>query len=1784
LRRLARAAGRVLAGLALSGGLAHAAITVNKGFTPNSVSAGQPSTLTIVFLNPNPAPATAAGVTDTLPANVVVAGTPNASSTCGGTLAAAPGATSVTLTGATVPAAVGATAGPCQLSVGVGSAVPGSYINTIPADAATSSAGTNSQPAQATLVVSALASVTGSKTMVPGVLHGGGAASALTITLTNPNSIVLTNAALKDALPAGVVLANPPNAATTCGAGSVTAVAGGSALQLAGGAIPANGSCTLTASLVAADPDTFVNTTRTNSIPKGALTTSEGVSSNLFSDNVVLQTGVQVVKAFAPATINSDSTSQLTITVRNFNGTALAGVSFTDTLPAGMTLVPAASTGTSCGGTLTATPGSSVVTLAGGSVAAAPKGQGSSSCAVTVTVTASNAGAAPITLSNSIPAGTFGTATHAAASANLVVNPAANITGTKSFPGSSVQTSSQTATITLSNASSTPAAITSITDDLTTMGTGFTVRAAPGGSCGVSMTSVVGATLFTASGGTIPATGSCTITLPIAIAADGRTGNRTNTIAAGGVQTSQGSNLVPIAGTNTVVAALTVSKSWTPATIAAGAVSRATVTLNHNSAAVPLTNVAFTDTLPVGHTVAAVPNAATTCGGSVTATPGAAGFALSGGSLGAGGTSCSVSVNVQAPATAGASANALGSGSVTAAEGVSAGDATATLTRVLAPVTVNASFAPTTVAVGGTSTLAIELRNDNPNAIALTGAALTNVLPVGMVLANPANLTFTGNGAACSGTLTSAGGDAIMLTGGSIAAGAVCTITATVQASAAGNLIDTVAAGAVSSAQGVTNNAAAAATLASTGAASLHIGVTDGVTSVVPGTTTTYTISLTNNGPDDVAGVTVTSMPPAGVTFTGWTCTPPPAGACTMSGSGAINDTASVPRNGTLVYTVQAAVAGNATGSIVDTVTLGVPGSVVDDQPVSASDTDVLTPVVSLDATLSDGSATYTPGGNATYVASVTNGGPSSASAVSVLDALPAGVVLTAPATCTASTGASCGSVTGAAGDASAGTSGATIPAGGMLTFTLSVAFAPALTTPALVDTVLASDAGTGASAQATDTDARSASVALGLTLSDGSATYTPGRDAIYVATVGNAGPSDAHAATVVVPLPAGVILAGIPVCSASGAAACGAVTGAPGDASATMSGGGVPAGAGNRLMLVLPVAFASSLSADPLVVGASAADPGDASPHAASDSDARAGIVALDVAVTDGSASYTPGGMAVITVTLTNAGPSDADDVTLVDPLPAGVTLAGPATCAATGAAACGTVAGTTGDPVAQASGGRLGSASGDALILTLPVRFAPSMTADPLVNTANAIDAACGATASGADRDARSLAVSLAVTVADGSATYQPGGNATYTVTVTNGGVSDALDVAIADSLPPGVTLAGVVSCSAAGNAACGAVAGTTGATAFGATGARIGAGSGNAVVLAAPVTFAPSLVADPLVDTASATDAASGASGSGSDSDARNASVNLAVALSDGASTYTPGTTATYVAVVRNGGASDALDVTVQGELPAGVILDGPVSCSATAGASCGTVSGTTAQARVSATGARIGAGGAEALTLEMPVRFAAALAADPLIDTITATDQVSGASGSANDADARAAQIALAITLSDSSATFTPGGSAVYTVVVTNAGPSDANALGVDDILPNGVTLAAAAQCSASGSATCGLMAGSIGGSAVTLAGASLPAGAGNAITLRVPVRFSPALMADELVNQVAASDAASPGVSAGASDTDTRLAPPPPPPPGVAAPVDVPLGHPLALLCALALALLAARPAAQRRRR
>jgi len=113
-------------------------------------------------------------------------------------------------------------------------------------------------------------------------------------------------------------------------------------------------------------------------------TVSIGLNTNSSTDSVTLG-AASGSKSFAPDSITEDNNSLMTITFTNPTASAVTGVSFLDTYPAG--LVNAASPGESatCGGTVTAIAGGNTLTFSGGTIPA------TGSCTVSVYVTSATA-------------------------------------------------------------------------------------------------------------------------------------------------------------------------------------------------------------------------------------------------------------------------------------------------------------------------------------------------------------------------------------------------------------------------------------------------------------------------------------------------------------------------------------------------------------------------------------------------------------------------------------------------------------------------------------------------------------------------------------------------------------------------------------------------------------------------------------------------------------------------------------------------------------------------------------------------------------------------------------------------------------------------------------------------------------------------------------------------------------------------------------------------------------------------------------------------------------------------------------------------------------------------------------------------------------------------------------------------------------------------------------------------------------------------------------------------
>ncbi len=117
--------------------------------------------------------------------------------------------------------------------------------------------------------------------------------------------------------------------------------------------------------------------------------------------------------------------------------------------------------------------------------------------------------------------------------------------------------------------------------------------------------------------------------------------------------------------------------------------------------------------------------------------------------------------------------------------------------------TIAESFGAPNIAVNGTTSLAFTMTNPAANTVSLTGVGFSDSMPTGLVVATPSALTTT-----CTGTAAAATGSSVVsLSGGTLTAGASCTLSLNVTGTSAGAKNNSVTVG---STNGGTGNTASA--------------------------------------------------------------------------------------------------------------------------------------------------------------------------------------------------------------------------------------------------------------------------------------------------------------------------------------------------------------------------------------------------------------------------------------------------------------------------------------------------------------------------------------------------------------------------------------------------------------------------------------------------------------------------------------------------------------------------------------------------------------------------------------------------------------------------------------------------------------------------------------------------------------------------------------------------------------------------------------------------------------
>ncbi|MEU7524324.1 hypothetical protein AB0A74_01160 [Saccharothrix sp. NPDC042600] len=752
-----------------------------------------------------------------------------------------------------------------------------------------------------------------------------GGVTTLTFTLTNTDDLLAKpGTSWTDTLPAGLVVASPANATTTCANGSVTATAGGTTAAYRADLLAGQASCTLSVDVTSAAAGTYTNSAANVGSPVGVLL--PGSASVQFIDPSLVLT-----KRVSQSSARPGDVLTFTVTARNasrvdFLPTLLANLS--DDLSAAL---DDATYNNDAVVTVNAGP-AGTVSYAEPVLSWEGLLQAGATATITYTMTVDSPLTGDLLLDNTVTSTVPGTAPAGTST------PLARMSLSKTADtGVATAGSTVTYTLTVQNTGQAPLTNAQLSDDLTGV---LDDAALTTTSAGVGVVSVSGATLSW-SGSLDPgetAVITYTVTVRNPVSGDGRLRNSATTTTPGGPTT-------PVT-TDTPISAIALTKNADRAVAAAGSPVTYTVTIR-NSGQVPITAATFTDDL-----AGVLDDAALGAVNATTGTVSTTGSSLTWTGDLAPGESATItySVTVNNPVT--------GDGRLrNSARSTTPGapPSPVVTTTPITAVTLTKTVDQASVAAGGTVTYTVSVTNTG--ATPLNPARFTDDLSGVLDDASVLSLTSSVGSAAVSATT--------LTWSGNLATGATATVryTVTVRNPVSGD--------------GVLRNSVTSTTA---GAPGTPIALDTPITAMTvtksvsqpaaaAGDTVTYTVTVRNTGTtpvpgatftDDLSGVLDDAVFGTVTATTGSTSLSPPT--LTWTGDLAVGATETV----TYTVVVDNPVTGDS--RLRNSVTTTTPGASV---PASATDT----PVTSFTLEKSVSTAVAAAGDTVTYTVVMTNTG-----------------------------------------------------------------------------------------------------------------------------------------------------------------------------------------------------------------------------------------------------------------------------------------------------------------------------------------------------------------------------------------------------------------------------------------------------------------------------------------------------------------------------------------------------------------------------------------------------------------------------------------------------------------------------------------------------------------------------------------------------------------------------------------------------------------------------------------
>jgi uncharacterized repeat protein (TIGR01451 family) len=634
------------------------------------VFTGETATLKLILSNAGGALSNV-NLAQTLPTGLVIANNVTSTTCTGMTITANPGDNNFSFTAGTIPAATATALQTCELTVNVTAADAGKYKNVIAVNAiANAQNSLNLNASDVTLDVVDIVGTGGNGIGVAIGFQGNmnsafydanqisaGNSARMNISLDNGTGIPLTGVGFGAAgikLPTGVRLANVPNPTTNCPSGTAT-VAGTDTVLMSGSTLDRRQKCVVSVSVVSdtAGPytanaivGTFIsNQSRSNNAAAGTLQVLDYINMEQYFDPTVV----------AASAAGNRAKMRLKLTNAAFAASAQTRLRFR--LAGGLKFAGGVLINT-CNGALNLAAEGDIFDLSNATIPAGT-GQGladDGSCEIEYDVIAAGT---PGSITNTIPANVLENgagqknATPVLAKLNLadvaiaVNQEVLNVTPGDPNNGTPIVTGGEPAklTVTLKNDSGITLTNIGYLNNLPTGAVIYAIPAANPDTCsGAVINAVPNDNKYSVSGISLNSNQSCKLNLQVTNLVPG---NTINTIPIKAVTSLQGGSNPELSDvTLTTLANATVSKTFTPPTIAAGQTTKLTLNLvNANNIA--LTNVSLPDVFPAGMVVANTPNVSNTCGGTINAAAGAEQASLVGGTM-AKNSICTFTVDVTA--------------------------------------------------------------------------------------------------------------------------------------------------------------------------------------------------------------------------------------------------------------------------------------------------------------------------------------------------------------------------------------------------------------------------------------------------------------------------------------------------------------------------------------------------------------------------------------------------------------------------------------------------------------------------------------------------------------------------------------------------------------------------------------------------------------------------------------------------------------------------------------------------------------------------------------------------------------------------------------------------------------------------------------------------------------------------------------------------------------------------------------------------------------------------------